>query len=90
MKIRKQLSRGVVRKECSENMQQIYRKTPMPKCHFSEVALQSQQAVFSFSKNPKKNRPVKNSYLIIVLIKEAINILGFSQYGLACEYGTTL
>ena len=45
---------------------------------------------FLSQKTPKKNRPVKNSYLIIVLIKEAINILGFSQYGLACEYGTTL
>ena len=24
--------RGVLRKRCSENMQQIYKKTPMPKC----------------------------------------------------------
>ena len=28
----KQLSRSVLRKRCSENMQQIYRRTPMPKC----------------------------------------------------------
>ena len=28
----KQPSRGVLRKICSENMQQIYRKTRMPKC----------------------------------------------------------
>ena len=24
---------------CSENMQQIHKQTPMPKCHFSKVAL---------------------------------------------------
>ena len=30
--IQKQPSRGVLRKRCSENMQQIYRRTPMLKC----------------------------------------------------------
>ena len=30
--IQKQPPRGVPRKRCSENMQQIYRRTPMPKC----------------------------------------------------------
>ena len=25
---------------CSENMQQIYRRTPMPKCDFNKVAVQ--------------------------------------------------
>ena len=38
--IQKQLSRGVLRKRCSENMQQIYRRTPMPKCDFNKVAQQ--------------------------------------------------
>ena len=32
--------RGFLRKMCSEDMQQIYRRTPMPKCDFSKVALQ--------------------------------------------------
>ena len=36
----KQPPRGVLRKRCSENMQQIYRRTPMPKCDFNKVALQ--------------------------------------------------
>ena len=36
----KQLSRGVPKKRCSENMQQIYRRTPMPKCDINKVALQ--------------------------------------------------
>ena len=31
-------SRGVLRKRCSENMQQIYRRAPMPKCDFNKVA----------------------------------------------------
>ena len=34
----KQSSRGVLGKRCSEDMQQIYRRVPMPKCNFNEVA----------------------------------------------------
>ena len=37
--IQKQPPRGVLRKRCSENMKQIYRRTPMPKCDFNKVAL---------------------------------------------------
>ena len=37
--IQKQPSKGVLKKRCSENMQQIYRRTPMPKCDFNKVAL---------------------------------------------------
>ena len=36
--LQKQPSRGVPRKKCSENMQQVYRRTPMPKCDFNKVA----------------------------------------------------
>ena len=36
----KQPTRGVLKKRCSENLQQIYRRTPMPKCDFSKVTLQ--------------------------------------------------
>ena len=35
-----QAPRGVARKWCSEKMQQIYRRTPMPKCDFDKVAKQ--------------------------------------------------
>ena len=35
----KQPLRGVFKKRCSENMQQIYRRTFMPKCDFNKVAL---------------------------------------------------
>ena len=33
--------RGVLKKRCSENMQQIYRRTPMLKCNFNKVAFQN-------------------------------------------------
>ena len=38
-KIEKQFFRGVLKKTYSENMHQIYRRTPMPKCDFNKVAL---------------------------------------------------
>ena len=37
-KVQKQPFKGVLLKRCSENMQQIYRRTPMPKCDFNKVA----------------------------------------------------
>ena len=38
--ISEQRSRGVLIKRCSEDMQQIYRRTPMPKCDFTlEITL---------------------------------------------------
>ena len=36
----KQPSRGALSKRCSENMQQIYRRTPMMKCDFNKFAMQ--------------------------------------------------
>ena len=36
----KQPSRGVLSKRCSENMQQIYKRTPMPKRDFNKVSNQ--------------------------------------------------
>ena len=35
----KQPSRGVLRKSCYENMQQISRRTPMSKCDFNKVGI---------------------------------------------------
>ena len=39
-KSQKQPSRGVLKKSCSENMQQIYRRTPIRKFDFNKGALQ--------------------------------------------------
>ena len=36
----KQSPRGVLEKRCSENMPQIYRRTPISKCDFNKVAKQ--------------------------------------------------
>ena len=36
----KQPSKGIIRKRCSKNMQQIYRRTPMSKCDFNKVSKQ--------------------------------------------------
>ena len=41
MLIQKESSRGVLKKSCSENMQQTYRRTPIPKYDFNKVAKQS-------------------------------------------------
>ena len=40
MESQNQPPRGVLMKKCSENMEQIYRRTAMPKCDFNRVALQ--------------------------------------------------
>ena len=36
----KQPLRGALKKRCSENMQQMYKRTPRPKCDFNKVAKQ--------------------------------------------------
>ena len=38
--VQKQPSRGILRKRCSENMQQNYRRTPKPKCDFNKVPIE--------------------------------------------------
>ena len=38
--LQKQPPKGVFKERCSENMQQIYRRTSMPKCDFNKVAFQ--------------------------------------------------
>ena len=35
----KQPTKGVLIKKCSENMQEIYGKTPMPKCDFNKIII---------------------------------------------------
>ena len=37
--IQKQPPRVVLSKRCSEKMQQIYKRTPMPKCEFNKTTL---------------------------------------------------
>ena len=46
-KYQKQPFGDVLIKRCSKNMQQIYSRTPMPKCDFNKVAKQVSALVFS-------------------------------------------
>ena len=54
MTLQKQLSRGVLRKRCSENMQQIYRRTPMPKSNFNKVVLLSRAHLLKYTTERKE------------------------------------
>ena len=78
-KLQKQPPRGVLRKRCSEKMQQIYRRTPIPKCDFNKVALQL------YSKVPNKRDPPlnffekKNPTLLLLLGPPRLLIFGFSS-----------
>ena len=56
MVIQKQPPIGVPKKRCSENMQQIYRRTAMPKCDFNKVA-------FSITPFPKNT----SEWLLLVI-----------------------
>ena len=47
-------NRGVLRKRCSENMEQIYRRTPTPKCDFDKVAKQLLKKVREKGSKKKK------------------------------------
>ena len=38
LEVQKQPSRGVLGNRCSENMKEIYRRTPMPMCDFNRTA----------------------------------------------------
>ena len=40
LKDQRQPSRGVLKKRCSENIKQIFRRIPMPKCDFNIFAIQ--------------------------------------------------
>ena len=69
-KIQKQPLRGVIRKKCSEDMQQIYRRTPMPKCNFNKGAKQLYWRT-PFTKN------ISGRLLLKILIRIILYILIF-------------
>ena len=64
------LCRGVLMKSCFENMQQIYRRTPMPKCDFNKVVLKSprgalhKEVLLKNLQNSQKNACARVSFLI--------------------------
>ena len=67
--IQKQPSRGVLRNSCFENMQQIYRRTPMPKCDFEKVTLRE------FHANYKVNFIINKTFWNCTLIYGKLKLL---------------
>ena len=67
--IQKQPSRGVLRNSCFENMQQIYRRTPMPKCDFEKVTLRE------FHTNYKVNFIINKTFWNCTLIYGKLKLL---------------
>ena len=51
-RFQKQLSGGVLRKRCSDILQQIYRRTSIPKCDFNKVALNLLKSHFGMGVPP--------------------------------------
>ena len=79
--------RGVLRRRCSKNMQQIYRRTPMPECDFNKAANQLYlnhtlawvfsckfAAIFrtSFTKNTSGWLLLKYSFFFLSFLKKGI------------------
>ena len=54
--LKSMIARGVLRKRCSENVQQIYRIKPMLKCDFNKVA---KQLILKTQKKSDGNKKVK-------------------------------
>ena len=54
--LKSMIARGVLRKRCSENVQQIYRRKPMLKCDFNKVA---KQLILKTQKKSDGNKKVK-------------------------------
>ena len=48
----KQPPRGVPRKRCSEKMQQIYSRRPMPKCDFNKVVCNVIEITLRYGRSP--------------------------------------
>ena len=70
MKLQKQLSVGVLTKRCFENMQKIYKRTPMPKCNFNKVGDQlypNHTSAWVFS--CKFAAYFENTFLFIISLK---------------------
>ena len=67
LKSQKQLCRGVLTKTCSENMQQICRKTPMPKCD-SHFTLRHVYSHVSLLRIFRASFPKNNSGRLLLLL----------------------
>ena len=80
LKTQKQPSRGVLRKRCSENMQQIYRRTPMPKWGFNKVPKHGCSSVNLL--HISRTTFLKNTYgwLLLIIFSIADYVVSFLQF----------
>ena len=86
----KQPSRGVPRKKCSENMQQIYRRAPMPKCDFNsnfiEITLRygySPVNILHIFRTPFLRAPLNGNFWRCIA---SLTFISFSKVLLATEW----
>ena len=83
--IQKQWSRDNL-KRCSENMQQIYRRTPMPKCDFNksnfiEIALRHGYSLVNLLHISRTPCPKNTSgQLLLHILKQSQKHLDFSRH----------
>ena len=66
--LQKQLPRGVLSKTCSENMQQIDRRTPIPKCNFTLRHGSSPVNLLHILRTPFSKNP--SGWLLLLLDSE--------------------
>ena len=73
----KQPSRGILKNRCSENIQQIYRRTPMPKCYFNKVAMERFVIIvngFGTGTASERLRSTSGRLLLLFLIENYLEI----------------
>ena len=66
--LQKQPPRGVLSERWSKNMQQIYRRTPLPKCNFNKVAKESGKIGAAIEKTSKRATLLKSLFGMGVLL----------------------
>ena len=74
-KVQKQPLRNVLRKRCSENMQQIYRGTPIPKCDFNKVALQLENSIWNLLQVNNKDLIVQ---IWVIFLELPLSFIGIT------------
>ena len=99
-KSQKQPPTSISQKRCSENMQQIYRRTPMPKCDFNKVAFAIEIALWHgcssvnllhiFRKPFSKNIPGRLLLSILVICDDKLYIFSFVSFYAGPCFNVTL
>ena len=78
--MQKQPSRGILRKRCSENMQQIYKRTPMLKCDFNKVARFSPVNLLHVLRRAVLKNTSEGLHLLMSMFVVEIYCLFYCQY----------